>query len=64
MKCHEFFAIQMLVDGFGHDTTTIRCFETLETAEKYFEKLKNKFPCNEYVIVRQRFYQNYIEYWD
>lgn len=66
MKSKEFYSVQAWVDGFGNDTTTLRCYETKEAAERFLQEYCKRTKTNpeNYKIVRQRFAQDYIEYWD
>ena len=66
MKCQEFFSVQYFADGFGNDTVTGRCFQTEQSAKDAIAKAVKKgyFKKGEAKIVRQRFNQNFINYFN
>jgi hypothetical protein len=64
----KFYAVQMMVDGFGHDTTTLICYPTREDCQnwikchaKKWEKCLGYEPVFE--IVEQKFGTDFEEFW-
>ena len=64
----KFYAVQLNVDGFGHDTSTVICYPTQETCKKWIERNKEKWSKRlgheaTFEIVEQRFGTLFEEYW-
>ena len=56
----KFYAVQMQVDGFGHDTTTMICFHTKKECEDWIAKNTKEISENlgypvDFEIVEQEF---------
>lgn len=63
-----FYAVQMMIDGFGHDTTTMICYRTKEECEKWIEKNAARFSKNlhyspSFEVVKQVFGTEFEEVW-
>ena len=56
---YDYYAVQGLVDGFGHDTATFAVFKTTEECENYIAQNKREI---EYKIIGQ-YWGEYNEYW-
>lgn len=64
----KFYAVQMQVDGFGHDTATMICFHTKDECEKWIEKnaariSKNLHYSTCFEVVEQAFGTEFEEVW-
>ena len=57
----DLYAIQLLCDGFGNDTITIKLFRTLEEAQKeYDDMILDGYRTWQLKIVGQMFGQTYV----
>ena len=64
----KFYAVQMQVDGFGHDTATMICFHTKDECEKWIEKNAVRISENlgytaYFEVVEQIFGEEFEEVW-
>lgn len=63
-----FYAVQMWVDGFGHDTATMICFFTREEAENWIEENTPIWEAHagrvNFEIVEQMMGLPFEEYWN
>lgn len=61
-----FYAVQMEVDGFGHDTTTMICFHTKDECKDWLKENAKKISENlgyrmNFEIVEQQFGTDFEE---
>lgn len=64
----KFYAVQMMIDGFGHDTATIICYPTKKECKNWIKCNKeqwDKFYGYEtnMKIIEQEFGTEFNEYW-
>ena len=63
-KSGNFYALQVMVDGFGHDTSTVACFKTKQDAGDYINSHGSDWWAKRhYEIVPQK-WGEYHEEWD
>lgn len=55
---YDFYSIQMIVDGFGHDTATVAIFRTKEECSQYLKKTGRKD------LIKGQYWGEYEEEWD
>ncbi len=61
----DFYALQVMVDGFGHDTSTVACFKTRQDAGNYINShLGDWWAKRHYEVVPQKWDKEYNEEWD
>lgn len=61
----DFYALQVMVDGFGHDTLTVACFKTKQEAGNYINTHGSAWWANKvYKVVPQHWNTEYDETWD
>ena len=66
-QCEEgdFYSIQVMVDGFGHDTSTVACFRTKQEAGNFINSHGSDWWAKKiYTIVPQRWNKYFTEEWD
>lgn len=64
----KFYAVQMLVDGFGHDTTTMICFRTEDECKEWIKRHATRISKNighsaTFEVVEQAFGKEFEEIW-
>lgn len=61
----DFYALQAMVDGFGHDTSTVACFKTKQDAGNYINShLGDWWAKRHYEVIPQKWNKEYNEEWD
>ena len=64
MPNYDFFTIQYMIDGFGHDTATATALKTYEECVAWIADPSNKYEGGSYKIVGQFWGKEYWEYFD
>lgn len=62
MPNYDFFTIQYMVDGFGHDTATATAFKTYEECTTWITDHANEYKDGGLKIVGQFWGKEYFEY--
>ena len=60
---YDFYSVQMLVDGFGHDTATMAIFKTKDECYKYLKKKKKIYGGHMTMIINGQYWGEYEEEW-
>lgn len=60
----DFYAIEFMVDGFGHDTYVDAICKTMEEVEKYIEEHQSYLAKHPYEIVEGCFGKELDNVWD
>jgi hypothetical protein len=55
---YDFYSVQEIVDGFGHDTSTVAIFRTEEECSQYLEKTGRGD------LIKGQYWGEYEEEWD
>lgn len=65
---NKFYAVQLNVDGFGHDTSTVICYPTKKACKNWIKRNAKDWSERlggelDFKIVEQEFGTSFEEYW-